>query len=124
MSIAARLEHPIFDHRKTIMVAFALLTLAFVAICVRGLRIDASFTKQLPTQHEYMQTYLEHVQEFGGALLQPPSADQLRQVSALRPQFAVPGWSQEFLLLCTQSRRESQLLLLRLHLDLRDIRMS
>ena len=26
----------------------------------RGLRIDANFTKQLPLQHEYMQTYLDH----------------------------------------------------------------
>lgn len=68
MSLAARLEHPIFDHRKTIMVAFALLTLVFVVVCVRGLRIDASFTKQLPTQHEYMQTYLDPaIEEFRGA---------------------------------------------------------
>lgn len=68
MSIAARLEHPIFDHRKTIMVAFALLTLVFVVVCARSLRIDASFTKQLPTQHEYMQTYLDPaIEEFRGA---------------------------------------------------------
>ena len=31
------------------------------------LRIDAGFTKLLPAKHPYMQTYLEHVQEFGGA---------------------------------------------------------
>jgi len=68
VSLAARLEHPIFDHRKTIMAVFALLTLVFVAVCARGLRIDASFTKQLPTQHEYMQTYLDPViEEFRGA---------------------------------------------------------
>jgi len=68
VSIAARLEHPIFDHRKTIMVVFALLTLAFVVVCARGLRIDASFTKQLPTEHEYMQTYLDPaIEEFRGA---------------------------------------------------------
>jgi len=68
MSLAARLEHPIFDHRKTIMAVFALLTLVFVVVCARGLRIDASFTKQLPTQHEYMQTYLDPaIEEFRGA---------------------------------------------------------
>jgi predicted RND superfamily exporter protein len=68
MSLADRLEHPIFDHRRTIILVFALLTIVFAAVCVRGLRIDASFTKQLPTTHEYMQTYLDpKVEEFRGA---------------------------------------------------------
>ena len=68
MSLADRLEHPIFDHRKTILFVFAVLTLVFAAVCVKGLRIDASFTKQLPTKHEYMQTYLDpKVEEFRGA---------------------------------------------------------
>lgn len=50
------------------MLVFALLTIVFSVICVRGLRIDASFTKQLPTQHEYMRTYLDPaVEEFRGA---------------------------------------------------------
>jgi predicted RND superfamily exporter protein len=39
--------------------------LSFVA--TRGLHIDASFTKQLPLQHEYMQTFVKHQAEFGGA---------------------------------------------------------
>ena len=39
-----------------------------LGIAWRGLRIDASFTKQLPVQHEYMRTYLdERVAEFRGA---------------------------------------------------------
>lgn len=68
MKLADRLEHPIFDHRRTIMLVFALLTVAFAVICARGLRIDASFTKQLPTQHEYMRTYLDPaIEEFRGA---------------------------------------------------------
>mgnify|MGYP000877335388 CR=1 FL=1 len=68
MSLADRLEHPIFDHRKTIILVFAVLTLAFAAVCVKGLRIDASFTKQLPVKHEYMKTYLDpRVEEFRGA---------------------------------------------------------
>ena len=29
--------------------------------------IDASFTKQLPLKHEYMQTFVKHQSEFGGA---------------------------------------------------------
>lgn len=68
MTLAARLEHPIFDHRRSIMVVFALVTLLFVVVCVKGLRIDASFTKQLPVEHEYMKTYLDpKVEEFRGA---------------------------------------------------------
>ncbi len=40
----------------------------FAWVAVKGLRIDASFTKQLPVQHEYMQTYLApEVAEFRGA---------------------------------------------------------
>src|SRR5690348_16634103 len=39
-----------------------------LAVAGRGLHIDASFTKQLPRQHEYMRTYLdEDVAEFRGA---------------------------------------------------------
>jgi len=65
--IAARLEHLIFGHRGLIIVLFALLTAAFGWLAARGLHIDASFTKQLPKQHEYMQTYLEpEVAEFRG----------------------------------------------------------
>jgi hypothetical protein len=40
---------------------------ALASVAVRGLRIDASFTKQLPLEHEYMQTFVEHQAEFGGA---------------------------------------------------------
>src|SRR5690242_19928668 len=47
---------------------FAVITVAMLAIGGRGLRMDASFTKQLPRQHEYMRTYLdEDVTEFRGA---------------------------------------------------------
>jgi predicted RND superfamily exporter protein len=66
--IAGRLEQLIFGHRGPILVVFSLLTLLFVVFAARGLRIDASFTKQLPVRHEYMQTYLApEVTEFRGA---------------------------------------------------------
>ncbi|HEU4592099.1 MAG TPA: MMPL family transporter [Steroidobacteraceae bacterium] len=61
------LEELIFGHRVLIVVAFAVLTVILATVAVRGLRIDASFTKQLPLKHEYMQTFLKHQQEFGGA---------------------------------------------------------
>ena len=57
-----------FGHRVLILAMFALVTVAMLAVAWRGLRIDASFTKQLPRQHEYMRTYLdEDVAEFRGA---------------------------------------------------------
>src|SRR5580765_6805379 len=64
---ALTLEKLIFGHRLVIVVLFSLLTLLLAVVAVRGLRIDASFTKQLPLKHEYMQTFVKHQAEFGGA---------------------------------------------------------
>jgi predicted RND superfamily exporter protein len=66
-AISAALEKFIFGNRALIVVVFAVLTVLLATVAVRGLRIDASFTKQLPLQHEYMQTFVEHQAEFGGA---------------------------------------------------------
>ena len=66
-SLAATLEKLIFGNRVAIVAVFALLTIALAAVAVRGLHIDASFTKQLPLKHEYMQTFVKHQAEFGGA---------------------------------------------------------
>ena len=67
-AVAAALERVIFGHRGAIISLFILLTIAFTWVAVKGLHIDASFTKQLPKQHEYMQTYLApEVAEFRGA---------------------------------------------------------
>src|SRR4029079_7223264 len=60
-------EKLIFGHRLIIVVAFVLITAALAIIGVRGLRIDASFTKQLPLRHEYIQTFVTHRAEFGAA---------------------------------------------------------
>ena len=62
-----QLEHYVFSYRVPALIAFALATLLFGTVAVRGLHIDTRFTKQLPLQHEYMQTYLKHQEEFGGA---------------------------------------------------------
>ena len=61
------LERLVFGRRLLLLASFAILTLAFGAVAVRGLHIDTRFTKQLPLQHEYMRTYLERQEEFGGA---------------------------------------------------------
>ena len=66
-TFAERMEHLIFARRGLVIATFAIVTVAMLFFVVRGLRIDASFTKQLPLQHEYMQTFVKHQAEFGGA---------------------------------------------------------
>jgi predicted RND superfamily exporter protein len=60
------LENLIFRHRRLVVALFALMT-AFMAYQASHLRIDAGFAKLLPLEHEYMKTYLEYREEFGGA---------------------------------------------------------
>ena len=67
-AFAAGMERVIFGHRALIIALFIALTVVFTWVAVKGLHIDASFTKQLPKRHEYMQTYLApEVAEFRGA---------------------------------------------------------
>jgi uncharacterized protein len=66
-ALAARMENLIFAKRGLVIAVFALITVAMLFVVFRGLRIDASFAKQLPLRHEYMQTFVEHQAEFGGA---------------------------------------------------------
>jgi len=57
-----------FGSRALVLVLFAVCTVIFGVLAAQGLRIDASFTKQLPLGHEYMQTYLDpKAEEFRGA---------------------------------------------------------
>lgn len=65
-SIIERLEHLIFNNRRLLIGLFSLLTL-FMLYSATNLRIDAGFSKLLPLEHEYMQTFAEHRKEFGGA---------------------------------------------------------
>lgn len=60
------LDRLIFEHRRAVLALFLVATVA-MAWSASRLRIDAGFTKLLPAKHPYMQTYLQHVQEFGGA---------------------------------------------------------
>jgi predicted RND superfamily exporter protein len=66
-TVAERLEPYVFGHRNLIVAAFAALTVMFGVIAANGLKLDTNFTKQLPLGHEYIQTYLDHKDEFGGA---------------------------------------------------------
>jgi predicted RND superfamily exporter protein len=60
------LERLIFGHRRLVIALFLAVT-AFMAYSASRIGIDAGFAKLLPLKHEYMQTYLEHRQQFGGA---------------------------------------------------------
>lgn len=60
------LEELIFGNRRLILIFFGLVTL-LMAASVTNLRIDAGFSKLLPLEHEYMQTFTKHSKEFGGA---------------------------------------------------------
>ncbi|MDX2480715.1 MAG: MMPL family transporter [Desulfuromusa sp.] len=65
-SFKSGLEKFIFNNRLILLGFFILVTL-LMAYSVTNLRIDAGFSKLLPLKHEYMQTYVEHRKEFGGA---------------------------------------------------------
>lgn len=60
------LEKLIFNNRRIVLGFFILVTL-LMSYSLTNLRIDAGFSKLLPLEHEYMQTYVEHRKEFGGA---------------------------------------------------------
>jgi predicted RND superfamily exporter protein len=61
------LENLIFGNRLVVVALFALITVAMAYSAATRLRVDAGFSKQLPLEHEYMQTFLEHYTDFGGA---------------------------------------------------------
>ncbi|MBW6509809.1 MAG: MMPL family transporter [Desulfuromonadales bacterium] len=60
------LESLVFGKRPLLLAIFLVITL-LMGFSLSQLRIDAGFAKLLPLEHEYMQTYIEHGQEFGGA---------------------------------------------------------
>ena len=64
--MTARIEQLLFARRRLVLAVFALITLA-MAWLATGLRVDAGFTKLVPVEHEYMQTFLQYREEFGGA---------------------------------------------------------
>jgi len=64
--IIAQLENILFSNRLSVIGFFLLVTLFMLSSALK-LEIDAGFSKLLPLQHEYMQTFTKHRQEFGGA---------------------------------------------------------
>ena len=65
-SFAARVEAWVFGRRKLLLVIFLLATVVLFGFATQT-RIDASFEKQLPQGHPYIETFTKHQAEFGGA---------------------------------------------------------
>jgi len=65
-SITARIEHGVFARRRLLLAFFVLLTLLLIASATH-LRVEAGFYKLLPREHEYVRTFTEFHEEFGGA---------------------------------------------------------
>lgn len=60
------LENAIFGARPVVLALFAIVTVVMLFFASQ-LRVDAGFKKQIPLDHEYMQTFLDYEVEFGGA---------------------------------------------------------
>ncbi|MCE9678857.1 MMPL family transporter [Shewanella sp. AS1] len=60
------LESLLFRQRGWVVFLFVLMT-AFLGYQASQLRMDAAFVKNIPLNHSYMQTYLKHQKQFGGA---------------------------------------------------------
>ena len=59
-------EKLVFGNRPLILVVFTAITVAMLYFAMQ-LEVDAGFKKQVPLQHEYMQTFQDYEAEFGGA---------------------------------------------------------
>jgi predicted RND superfamily exporter protein len=61
-----RIEELIFGHRHVTMIFFVLVTIVLGIFAART-HVDASFTKQLPSEHDYITTFKKYQIQFGGA---------------------------------------------------------
>jgi uncharacterized protein len=64
--ISKLIERNIFQRRPAIIAFFAIVTIVMLYFASQ-LKVDAGFEKNVPLNHEYMQTYLKHQARFGGA---------------------------------------------------------
>jgi predicted RND superfamily exporter protein len=62
----ARVEALIFRHRTFTVAAFLVMTVVLGFFAART-HVDASFNKQLPSDHEYIQNFKKYQEQFGGA---------------------------------------------------------
>jgi predicted RND superfamily exporter protein len=59
-------EKLVFGNRPAVLILFAIVTIVLTFFASQ-LRVDAGFKKQIPLNHEYMRTFIDYEQEFGGA---------------------------------------------------------
>ncbi len=64
--VTRALENAVFGLRLPLLGLFVVIT-ALMVWFATDLRVEAGFKKQLPLEHEYMQTFLDYEVEFGGA---------------------------------------------------------
>ena len=60
-----RVEQLIFKHRHLTVALFVLTTLVLGFFAAKT-HVDASFNKQLPSDHEYIQNFKKYQEQFGG----------------------------------------------------------
>ncbi len=65
-SFIERISNLVFNHRKTWLIVFGIMTLVFAVFASR-LFVDAGFSKMIPLTHPYMKTYRDYEKVFGGA---------------------------------------------------------
>ncbi|WP_394131998.1 RND family transporter [Shewanella maritima] len=59
-------ESHLFRNRMWVILSFILMT-GFLGFQASQLKMDAAFSKNIPLNHAYMQTYTKHQKDFGGA---------------------------------------------------------
>ncbi len=63
---SSRLAGLLLAYRGLVVAAFVIVTALFLWFATQ-LKVDAGFAKNVPLKHEYMQTYMQHQAQFGGA---------------------------------------------------------
>ena len=66
ISLVNRLEVGLFRHKFLVLILFVLASV-FLVFQATQIKLGASFTKNIPLNHDYMKTYLKHRENFGGA---------------------------------------------------------
>jgi predicted RND superfamily exporter protein len=96
------LERAVFNHRRLVLLACLLATLA-LAWCAARVQLNASFEKMIPTGHPYIRNYLENkdelrglgntlrvvVENTGGDVFEPRYLDALKHIND--ELFLMPG---------------------------------
>ncbi len=60
------LERAVFNHRKAVMLACAIVTVLLAVLAATKLGLSASFEKMIPRSHPYIQNYLDNRAELRG----------------------------------------------------------